>query len=58
VLIDKTVSADGDVLLQAYSRVTQAPEGTDAQVSASTSVDVQGKLLSKGLVTLEARSSG
>ena len=56
MLSSKTVSADGDILLQAYSRITQTPQGSQAEGSASTLVDVQGTLLSKGLVTLEARS--
>jgi hypothetical protein len=56
LLRDEVVTVDGDVLLQAYSRITQTPDASDAQALASTLVDVQGTLLSKGLITLEARS--
>jgi hypothetical protein len=53
---DKTVTLGGDVLLEAVSRITGNPTTGDAQGTASTLVDVQGTLVTKGLVTLSARS--
>ena len=56
LLQDKTVTAGGDVLFEALSRITSNPETGDAQGKATTLVDVQGTLVTKGLVTLSSRS--
>jgi len=53
---DQTVTAGGDVVFEALSRITQqAQDSVSAQVS--TLVDLQGSLVTKGLVTLSARSA-
>eukprot|EP01032_Pedospumella_encystans_P016069 gene16069-18350_t len=52
----KTVTAGRDVVFLAMASITQTPS-TSTDASVTSLVDVQGALVTKGLVTLSARSA-